>query len=169
MNLKSLVRSNSFDECVHSYGKLATQFEIKKSLKKSLKKSAKMFTLISCLGLLVGACSETPRTATNFCRQLAKEVPFIGDPPVTAADVAAMLARYERLSKAAPLVIEDEWKSLTELLAVASRVKSSDPESVQAVIEMAYSTEKDSVTAAKWTRETCGIDISNGLKVAPTG
>ena len=80
-----------------------------------------------------------------------------------------MLARYERLSKAAPLVIEDEWKSLTELLAVASRVKSSDPESVQAVIEMAYSTEKDSVTAAKWTRETCGIDISNGLKVAPTG
>ena len=169
MNLKSIVRSNSFDECVHSYGKLATQFEIKKSLKKSLKKSAKMFTLISCLGLLVGACSETPRTATNFCRQLAKEVPFIGDPPVTAADVAAMLARYERLSKAAPLVIEDEWKSLTELLAVASRVKSSDPESVQAVIEMAYSTEKDSVTAAKWTRETCGIDISNGLKVAPTG
>ena len=169
MNLKSLVRSNSFDECVHSYEKLASQFEIKKSLKKSLKKSAKMFTLISCLGLLVGACSETPRTATNFCRQLAKEVPFIGDPPVTAADVAAMLARYERLSKAAPLVIEDEWKSLTELLAVASRVKSSDPESVQAVIEMAYSTEKDSVTAAKWTRETCGIDISNGLKVAPTG
>ena len=158
-----------FDKCVHSYNKLATQFEIKKSLKKSLKKSAKMFTLISCLGLLVGACSETPRTATNFCRQLAKEVPFIGDPPVTAADVAAMLARYERLSKAAPLVIEDEWKSLTELLAVASRVKSSDPESVQAVIEMAYSTEKDSVTAAKWTRETCGIDISNGLKVAPTG
>ena len=169
MNLKSLVRSNSFDECVHSYEKLASQFEFKKSLKKSLKKSAKMFTLISCLGLLVGACSETPRTATNFCRQLAKEVPFIGDPPVTAADVAAMLARYERLSKAAPLVIEDEWKSLTELLAVASRVKSSDPESVQAVIEMAYSTEKDSVTAAKWTRETCGIDISNGLKVAPTG
>lgn len=169
MIFKLIVRSNSFDECVHSYGKLATQFEIKKSLKKSLKKSAKMFTLISCLGLLVGACSETPRTATNFCRQLAKEVPFIGDPPVTAADVAAMLARYERLSKAAPLVIEDEWKSLTELLAVASRVKSSDPESVQAVIEMAYSTEKDSVTAAKWTRETCGIDISNGLKVAPTG
>ena len=169
MIFETTVRSNSFDECVHSYGKLATQFEIKKSLKKSLKKSAKMFTLISCLGLLVGACSETPRTATNFCRQLAKEVPFIGDPPVTAADVAAMLARYERLSKAAPLVIEDEWKSLTELLAVASRVKSSDPESVQAVIEMAYSTEKDSVTAAKWTRETCGIDISNGLKVAPTG
>ena len=169
MIFKLIVRSNSFDECVHSYGKLATQFEIKKSFKKSLKKSAKMFTLISCLGLLVGACSETPRTATNFCRQLAKEVPFIGDPPVTAADVAAMLARYERLSKAAPLVIEDEWKSLTELLAVASRVKSSDPESVQAVIEMAYSTEKDSVTAAKWTRETCGIDISNGLKVAPTG
>ena len=157
MILKSIVRSNSFDKCVHSHLKLAAQ------------STARMFALVSCLGLFVVACSETPRTATNFCRQLAKEVPFIGDPPVTAADVAAMLARYERLSKAAPLVIEEEWKSLTELLAVASRVKSSDPESVQAVIEMAYSTEKDSATAAKWTRETCGIDISNGLKVAPTG
>lgn len=161
MIFKTTSRSNSFDKCVHSYEKLATQ--------SITKKSAKTLALISCLGLMVVSCSETPRTATNFCRQLAKEAPFIGDPPVTAADVAAMLARYERLSKAAPLVIEDEWKSLTELLAVASRVKSIDPESVQAVIEMAYSTEKDSAAVAKWTRETCGIDISNGLKVAPTG
>ena len=161
MIFKTTSRSNSFDKCVHSYEKLATQ--------SITKKSAKTLALISCLGLLVVSCSETPRTATNFCRQLAKEAPFIGDPPVTAADVAAMLARYKRLSKAAPLVIEDEWKSLTELLAVASRVKSSDPESVQAVIEMAYSTEKDSAAVAEWTRETCGIDISNGLKVAPTG
>ena len=168
MIFKTTVRSKSFDECVQSYEKLATKFENKKSLKKSLKKSAKMSALFPCLVLLVVACSETPRTATNFCRQLAIEAPSIGDPPVTAADVAAMLARYERLSKTTPLVIEDEWKSLTELLAVASRVKSNDPESVQAVIEMAYSTEKESATVAKWTRETCGIDISNGLKVAPT-
>lgn len=165
MFLRTTVRSNSFDECVHSYEKLASQFDIKKSLKKSLK----TFALFSSLVLTVVACSETPRTATNFCRQLAIEAPSIGDPPVTAADVASMLARYERLSKTAPLVIEDEWKSLTELFAVASRVNSSDPESVKEVIEMAYSTEKESATVAKWTRETCGIDISNGLKVAPTG
>ena len=137
MIFETTVRSNSFDECVHSCEKLAAQFKIKKSVKKSLKKSLKTFALFSSLVLLVVACSETPRTATNFCRQLAIEAPSIGDPPVTAADVAAMLARYERLSKTAPLVIEDEWKSLTELLAVASRVKSNDPESVQAVIEMA--------------------------------
>ena len=164
MIFKTTVRINSFDECVQSYEKLASLFDNKKSLKKSLK----MSVLFSCLALLVVACSETPRTATNFCRQLAIEAPSIGDPPVTAADVAAMLARYERLSKTAPLVIEDEWKSLTELFAVASRVNSNDPESVQAVIEMAYSTEKESATVAKWTKETCGIDISNGLKVAPT-
>ncbi len=160
MIFKTTVRSNSFNKCVQSYEKLATKFENKKTVK--------MFALFPCLVLLVVACSETPRTATNFGRQLAIEAPSIGDPPVTAADVAAMLARYERLSKTTPLVIEDEWKSLTELLAVASRVKSNDPESVQAVIEMAYSTEKESATVAKWTRETCGIDISNGLKVAPT-
>ena len=141
-----------FDKCVTSRSKVA-------------RNSALSF---SCLVLLISACSQTPRTATNFCRQLAKETPFIGDPPVTAADVVAMLERYERLAKATPLVIEDEWNALTELLAVASRVKSSDGESVQAVIDMAYSTEKSAAAAAKWTKETCGIDISSGLKVAPT-
>ena len=86
MIFKTTVRSNSFDECVHIYEKLASLFDNKKSLK--------TFALFSCLVLLVVACSETPRTATNFCRQLAIEAPSIGDPPVTAADVAAMLARY---------------------------------------------------------------------------
>lgn len=151
MIFRTSVRFNSSNKCVPDYLKRATNLII-----------------LSCLAISLAACSQTPRTATNFCRQLDKETPFIGDPPVTAADVAAMLARYQRLSKATPLVIEDEWKSLTELFAVASRVKSNDPESVQAVIDMAYSTEKASLTVAKWTLETCGIDISSGLKVAPT-
>lgn len=133
------------------------------------KTSSKKLALFSAVALLLVACSETPRTATNFCRQLSKESPFIGEPPVTSGDVDEMLSRYERLSKATPLIIEDEWKSLTELFAVASRVKSNDAASVQAVIEMAYSTEKVASTVSKWTRETCGIDISSGLKVAPTG
>jgi hypothetical protein len=153
MIFRTTASTDFFDECVTSCSKVARR----------------QVVFFSCLFLLISACSQTPRTATNFCRQLAKETPFIGDPPVTAADVVAMLERYERLSKATPLVIEDEWNALTELLAVASRVKSSDGESVQAVIDMAYSTEKSALTAAKWTKETCGVDISNGLKVAPQG
>lgn len=119
------------------------------------------FTLVSC--------SETPRTATNFCRQLAKEVPGITQPTATPAEVTSMLDRYKRLGKVAPLAIEPDWKSLTELLTLASRANGNDPESIQAVIDMSYSTQKAADAAAKWIRETCGVDISTGLNVGPTG
>ena len=129
----------------------------------------KTFSSVLCLALVASACSQAPRTATNFCRQLAKEAPGISQPTVTPADIASMLDRYKRLGKVSPLAIEKDWESLIELLSVASRVKANDPESVQAVVDMAYSTEKAAVAAAKWIVETCGVDISSGLNVAPTG
>lgn len=129
----------------------------------------KTFASVLCLTLVASACSQAPRTATNFCRQLAKEAPGISQPTVTPADIASMLDRYKRLGKVSPLAIEKDWESLIELLSVASRVKANDPESVQAVVDMAYSTEKAAVAAAKWIVETCGVDISSGLNVAPTG
>ncbi|MDA0286000.1 MAG: hypothetical protein O3B92_01345 [Actinobacteria bacterium] len=120
------------------------------------------------LATAAGSCAETPRTATNFCRQLALEVPAITQPSATAAEVSQMLDRYKRLGKVAPLEIEEDWKSLTELLTVASRVNPNDAESVQTVIDMSYSTEKAAGAAAKWIRETCEVDISTGLNVGPT-
>ena len=35
-------------------------------------------------------------------------------------------------------------------------------------IQMSYATEKAADAAAKWIRETCGVDISTGLNVGPT-
>ena len=134
-----------------------------------IKRSATI-AIVTALALATaaGSCAETPRTATNFCRQLALEVPAITQPSATAAEVSQMLDRYKRLGKVAPLEIEEDWKSLTELLTVASRANPNDAESVQTVIDMSYSTEKAAGAAAKWIRETCGVDISTGLNVGPT-
>jgi len=130
--------------------------------------TAKHVFAIAVLALAATACSETPRTATNFCRQLANELPGITEPTVTPAEVATMLERYKRLGKVAPLVIEKNWQSLTELLTLASRVNANEPESVQAVVDMAYTTEKAAAEAAKWILETCAVDISTGLNVGPS-
>ena len=123
---------------------------------------------VLAVATLTSACAETPRTATNFCRQLALEVPAITQPTATQTEVSEMLGRYKRLGKVAPLAIEEDWQSLTELLAVASRTNPNDAESVQAVIDMSYATERAADAAAKWIRETCGVDISTGLNVGPT-
>jgi hypothetical protein len=152
MTFFKIAGTDSFRQCVRSQTHMAARV------------AATVFTL----ALLTNACAETPRTATNFCRQLALEVPAITQPTATPAEVSQMLDRYKRLAKVAPLAIEEDWKSLTELLTVASRVNPNDAESVQTVIDMSYSTQKAADSSAKWIRETCGVDISTGLSVGPT-
>ena len=144
--------TNTFRQCVRHITRTATT----------------AIAAVLAVATLTSACAETPRTATNFCRQLALEVPAITQPTATQAEVSEMLDRYKRLGKVAPLVIEEDWQSLTELLAVASRTNPNDAESVQAVIDMSYATERAADAAAKWIRETCGVDISTGLNVGPT-
>ena len=152
MTFLKIAGTDSFRQCVRSQTHMATRVAVT------------VFTL----AVLTNACAETPRTATNFCRQLALEVPAITQPTATPAEVSQMLDRYKRLAKVAPLAIEEDWKSLTELLTVASRVNPNDAESVQTVIDMSYSTQKAADASAKWIRETCGVDISTGLSVGPT-
>jgi hypothetical protein len=152
MTFLKIANANSFGQCVRHKTRTALVAALP----------------IVALTLFASACAETPRTATNFCRQLALEVPAITQPTATPAEVSQMLDRYKRLGKVAPLAIEQDWQSLTELLSVASRANPTDAESVQAVIDMSYATEKAADAAAKWIRETCGVDISTGLSVGPT-
>jgi hypothetical protein len=151
MTFLKFTGTNSFPQCVRNRTRMATQV------------AATVFTFVA----ITSSCAETPRTATNFCRQLALEVPEITQPTATP-EVSQMLDRYKRLAKVAPLAIEDDWKSLTELLSVASRANPNDAESVQAVIDMSYATQKAADASAQWIRETCGVDISTGLSVGPT-
>jgi len=113
------------------------------------------------------ACSTPARTATNFCRQLQKELPEIAQPTATPAEVSALVARYERLGHVAPLAIEDDWIALTNLVKAAANVDAADPASVQAVTDLSYATQQSATAAALWVRETCGVDLSTGSGTSP--
>ena len=120
------------------------------------------------LGLLaVTACAETPRTGTNFCRQLAKEMPGISVMPATVEEVNAAVGHFTRLQKVAPLEVQQDWNALTELMIAASKVKADDAESVQQVADLAYATEANANTASEWVKATFGVDISLGVQVTP--
>ena len=120
------------------------------------------------LGLLaVTACAETPRTGTNFCRQLAKEMPGISVMPATVEEVNAAVGHFTRLQKVAPLEVQQDWDALTKLMIAASKVKADDAESVQQVADLAYATEANANTASEWVKATCGVDISLGVQVTP--
>ena len=116
----------------------------------------------ACVALL-GACSSPARTATNFCRQLADELPEIADLPATDEQISDAVQRYERLLEVAPLEIEKEFDSLTALMRAARDVDAADTESVQALVELTYSSEKDALASSAWVLATCGVDLSLGI------
>ena len=127
----------------------------------------RVFTICVISAVSLTACAETPRTGTNFCRQLAKEMPGIGVMPATVEEVNASVGHFTRLQKVAPLEVQEDWDALTELMIAASKVKAEDPESVQQVADMAYATEANAQAASQWVKNTCGVDISLGVQVTP--
>jgi hypothetical protein len=117
--------------------------------------------------LVFAACGSTPRTATNFCRQLANEIDGLADLPATPNAINDAVERYERLLEVAPLAVEDDWRALTELLRAAGDLDASNEEAVQGVVDQAYASERAAQDAMKWVMTNCGVDISSGNSVMP--
>ena len=118
---------------------------------------------LSLIGLL--GCAAPERTATNFCRQLALEMPGIAEQPATPELIKSTVKRYKNLQKVAPLQVEADWDALTLLMEKASKIEASDPASVQEVVDLSYASEKSATAASAWVLATCGVDISTGLSV----
>ena len=119
--------------------------------------------VLSVLGLT--GCAPPERTATNFCRQLALELPGIAEQPATPAMITSTVERYKRLQEIAPLQVEADWNALTLLMEKASKIDAADAASVQEVVDLSYATEKSATAAFAWVLATCGVDISTGLSV----
>ena len=122
--------------------------------------------LVIALGLIgLFGCAAPERTATNFCRQLALEMPGIAEQPATPELIKSTVKHYKNLQKVAPLQVEADWDALTLLMEKASKIEASDPASVQEVVDLSYASEKSAAAASAWVLATCGVDISTGLSV----
>jgi hypothetical protein len=119
--------------------------------------------VLSMLGIT--GCASPERTTTNFCRQLALEMPGIAEQPATPAMITSTVERYKRLQELAPLQVEADWNALTLLMEKASKINAAEATSVQEVVDLSYATEKSATAAAAWVLATCGVDISTGLFV----
>lgn len=119
------------------------------------------------LAAVLISCGGPQRTGTNFCRQLAKELPAIGQPIATTQEVAAMVGRYERLLEVAPLTIEKDLAVLTDLLQQAEKVNPNDAAQLQALADASYAANQSSLTVRDWVKSTCAVDITTGVNVEP--
>jgi len=119
------------------------------------------------LVFVISSCAAPSRTGSSFCAQLGRELPAIGQPMVTGTDVTAMVNRYERLLKRAPLSIEGDFAILTGLLQDASRVNPSDKEALQKMADATYAANQSALNVRDWVKSTCAVDISTGLNIEP--
>ena len=136
---------------------------IRRQVATHLRAGSALFGALSLIGLL--GCASPERTATNFCRQLALEMPGIAEQPATPEMIKSTVKRYKNLQKVAPLQVEADWDALTLLLEKASKIDAADPASVQEVVDLSYASEKNAAAASTWVLATCGVDISTGLSV----
>lgn len=119
------------------------------------------------LAVVLVSCGGPQRTGTNFCRQLAQELPAIGQPMSTTQEVAAMVARYERLLEVAPLTIEKDLAVLTDVLQQAEKVNPNDAAQLQALADASYAANQSSLTVRDWVKSTCAVDITTGVNIDP--
>jgi len=136
---------------------------IRRQVATHLRAGSALFGALSLIGLL--GCASPERTATNFCRQLALEMPGIAEQPATPEMIKSTVERYKNLQKVAPLQVEADWDALTLLLEKASKIDAADPASVQEVVNLSYASEKNAAAASTWVLATCGVDISTGISV----
>lgn len=119
------------------------------------------------LAVVVISCGGPQRTGTNFCRQLAQELPAIGQPISTPQEVTAMVGRYERLLEVAPLTIEKDLAVLTDLLQQAEKVNPNEAAQLQALADASYAANQSSLSVRDWVKSTCAVDITTGVNVDP--
>lgn len=120
------------------------------------------FVAISCAVFMASAasCSESKRTGTQFCRQLALESPQMNAPITTQTEIDLLVASYQRIGKVAPIDVAKDWEALTALLAEAAHINTGNTTDVEAVTKHAYESNTAAQRAMKWALETCAIDIS---------
>ncbi|MBM3800053.1 MAG: hypothetical protein ACKO36_08115 [Actinomycetota bacterium] len=123
------------------------------------------FGIVAVAATGLAGCSDTDRSAERFCGEIAQQVPFLEGPFVEPGDIDDLVDRYEKLDRITPLAIEDEWRTITELMKMASDVDPSDPRSRQDVADAAYKAERSARDVAIWVETTCGVAMPDVVGV----
>lgn len=113
------------------------------------------------VGMSLSACADKKRDATQFCRQLALELPGLRAPLQSQSDVDQLIERYRRIGEVAPLAVSKDWNTLTALLEETARVDAGDAAQLEELAQSAYAKNTAAQQALTWTRDTCGVDLSS--------
>jgi hypothetical protein len=113
--------------------------------------------------VLLASCDKGSRQ-DRFCRRLAEDQALLAVVPTDPDELDAFVERYQDLAGVAPLAIEDQWQTITELFEAVATEDLSDPASADRLRDRAVAATKSIDEVRAYARTTCGVE----LVVAPT-
>jgi hypothetical protein len=113
------------------------------------------------VALAVGACDKGSRQE-RFCGKLVKEHEQLAVVPSDPGQLDDYLNRYRQLEKIAPLAIEDDWRTITDLMVAVASEDLSDPAAADRLRDRAVAATKSVDAVRLYALKTCGVDLVIG-------
>ena len=119
-------------------------------------------------GVIAACSSDTPpATDAQYCAAISANLAQLNAPSIVdAAGVEATSTLYRSITSIAPLAVQKEWETMTSVLAAATTADPSDPAAVQAVADMARSSQHAATAIADYTTKVCGVALATPTTVA---
>ena len=108
--------------------------------------------------VLLASCDKGSRQ-DRFCRQLADDQALLAVVPTDPDELDAFVERYQELADIAPLAIEDQWRTITELFEAVATEDLSDPATADRLRDQAVAATKSIDGVRAYARTTCGVDL----------
>ena len=94
-------------------------------------------------------------------RQLVKERVQLAVVPADPGDLDDFVQRYRDLEKVAPLAIDEQWQTVTDLIVAVATEDLSDPATADRLRDRAVAATKAVDEVRLYAQHTCGVDRSS--------
>ncbi len=109
---------------------------------------------VTCLA----SCDKGSRQ-DRFCKKLAEDQSLLAVVPADPGDLDDFVSRYRELDDIAPLAIEDQWHTVTELVAAVATADLQDPAAADRLRDQAVAATRSVDEVRAYAQTTCGVDL----------
>jgi len=108
--------------------------------------------------LVLASCDEGSRE-DRFCERLAEEQALLAVVPTDPDELDAFVERYRDLADIAPLAIEEQWQTVTELVEAVATEDLTDPATADRLRDQAVAATRPIDEVRAYARTTCGVEL----------
>ena len=106
----------------------------------------------------VGSCDEGSRQ-DRFCRRLGDEQGLLATVPTDPGELDDFVNRYRELAGIAPLAIEEQWQTITDLVEAVATEDLEDPATADRLRDQAVAATRPVEEVRSYAQAVCGVDL----------